>query len=159
MDSNIDANQVISSLQHAFNLLYKNDLHLIKIRSSEISIAHKLACYLTPVFSPEFDVDIEYDRDFYYQKTNQKGRKVYQDILIHKRNCDKYNLIHFEIKKNLLSHKDIVKVHDSIKDRNYRFGIVIYRINAREVLFIIYEKGVPERRYRYSNNKVIVQSD
>lgn len=114
---------VENKLFFALNKLKEKDIFLLKYDVSERAIAHKLALYLTPLFS-NYDVDCEYnsnveadsgkkyivilkgiaERDGLLHKDEEDEEliyhNVYPDIIIHKRGHNKNNLLIIEIKKS-----------------------------------------------------------
>jgi hypothetical protein len=140
---NITSNEVESRFKQAINKLREKDSWLLNQDVSERSIAHKLAEYLQTKFS-EFNVDCEYDKDVdresqrksinvLYEKLNELERltdkerqdyqvgniipkRVYPDIIIHKRGSNKNNLCVIELKKSTSTENSI---YDEFKLSKY----------------------------------------
>ena len=83
----------------AVELVLKHDIFLLENAANERSVAHKLAEYLTPLF-PEYHVDCEYNRHGIDVKEIERSRRIYPDIVIHRRNTDDNNLLVVEVKTN-----------------------------------------------------------
>lgn len=92
--------QVLRAIRH----LLVNDDHLFQHDVHERSITHRLACYLQEEFR-EWHVDCEYNRDCESKddikrdsNDKKRGRKIYPDIIVHKRG-ETQNLLAIEAKK------------------------------------------------------------
>jgi hypothetical protein len=120
--------EILALLDSAIENLLKNDDYLLSKDISERSISHKLAVYLEPLFSDDYDVDCEYNGDVdsdnnrkfiqilksalddFNIELNKREkadpynllveRDVYPDIIIHRRGENKNNLCIIEIKKS-----------------------------------------------------------
>ena len=77
--------------------LTKNDPDLLKNNLHEQTIVHKFACYLQELL-PEYNVDIEYNRNLTGQKLSSGPARP--DVIIHHRGTNKDNLLVIEIKKS-----------------------------------------------------------
>jgi len=64
IEKEIELTKLKKIVRQALSMLFFNDEHLLKYDVCEISIAHKLALYLGN-FIKNYDIDIEYNRDFY----------------------------------------------------------------------------------------------
>lgn len=101
-------------LKNSLKSLFENDFYLIEKNLNEISISHKLACYLQKQFD-ELSVDCEYNGNAnnpddiklicIIEKKGKvrfdgKEHLVYPDIIVHKRGSNDYNELIIEIKKS-----------------------------------------------------------
>jgi len=122
--------------------LKRLDKILLEINANERTITHKLAVYLQQSI-PDFNVDCEYNRfeDFVKKMTLPKdkinwadteAKKVFPDIIIHKRGIQEDNLLVIEVKKssNINSGDfDRMKLHKFLQEPyNYAYGLFL-RIN------------------------------
>jgi hypothetical protein len=92
--------------------------YLLENNLNERAITARLMLYLQKNF-PEYDVDCEYNKDInnrnlrysklIYIDTNNT-KKVYPDIIIHKRGLSEKNLLVIEVKKQLVNQKVILKI-------------------------------------------------
>ena len=85
-------------LKSVANLL-KNDYLLLKNNAQERAITHKLAEYLQIEF-PGWEVDCEYNRHLDKIKRRADGSSFNPDIIVHRRESDRYNLLVIEAKKS-----------------------------------------------------------
>lgn len=90
--------QIRDLLKYAASQLLDKDLSLFMSAVNERSISHRLAVHLIPLFD-EYDVDCEYNRCGIIVKTINPNKRVFPDIIVHKRNV-KNNLVVIEMKKN-----------------------------------------------------------
>jgi len=103
--------ETIDNLVHkAIDLLVENEPQLLDLNVTERALSHHLARYLGELFPKSYNVDCEYNRQFKDPKRLKlKPRKakdneirattVFPDIIIHKRDSDKDNLLVLEMKK------------------------------------------------------------
>jgi hypothetical protein len=128
-------------LAQALHRLYNSDADLIALDVNERSLTHRLAVHLTALF-PEWDVDCEYNRDGAEPKRTDevedrlrehgegegssrdtRGRTVYPDIIVHRRNTHT-NLLVVEVKKSssrIPDKLDRLKVDALCKMKRYRY--------------------------------------
>ncbi|WP_163151622.1 hypothetical protein [Anoxybacillus sp. MB8] len=93
---------VENRLKNAIRRLYYYDVRLMDHDAHERSIVHRLAVHLSVVFY-EWDVDVEYNRDCgnvkqIYDNDERRGRRVFPDIIVHRRGTQD-NLLVIEVKK------------------------------------------------------------
>ena len=75
--NNYSEKEIKEIIKEVLNELYKKDKILIKNETHEITISHKIACYLTNKFE-NWDVDCEYNRDLENPKEcNYKLKQIY----------------------------------------------------------------------------------
>ena len=138
-----------SKVEKAIELLLKNDLFLLEIGVHERSVAHKLAEYLQQEF-PEYHVDCEYNR---YGKSVKEIRniRVYPDIIIHKRDNQKNNLLAIEIKTKKVGKKKINKDRNKLRNFTSLSGKFKYRFG----LFLKFDckKLIDNKWYEYDSEK------
>lgn len=118
--------------------LLKYDSYLLEKNANELSITHKLACYLEKEFA-EWDVDCEYNLKFDAENLIKRLESIEQcsgekmtdrvipDIIIHKRDSNN-NLLVIEIKKgygNLSCDIEKLKLFTSNGEYNYKHGLFI----------------------------------
>ena len=116
---------VCEKINEALTYLYKSDSYLLEIDAYEVTISHKLACYLQDIFK-EYDVDIEFNKNLKDSKrVDNEIRRP--DIIVHKRGTNDSNFIAIEIKKcsNANKNFDIEKIGRIMKELNYEYGFYI----------------------------------
>nr|WP_304170833.1 hypothetical protein [Methanobrevibacter smithii] len=128
--NNYSEKEIKEIIKEVLNELYKKDKILIKNETHEITISHKIACYLTNKFE-NWDVDCEYNRDLENPKecsyNSNETKYIRPDIIIHQRNI-KNNLLVIEIKKNAKyadKQQDIQKLKCMIEKYNYKYALFI----------------------------------
>jgi DNA-directed RNA polymerase specialized sigma54-like protein len=142
----------------ALNRLRSQDSFLIEANTNERTISHKLAEYLQEEF-PDWDVDCEYNRHMDDIKkvelpkngaswNDTEARTVFPDIIVHKRNTDKSNLLVIEVKKasNPGSRQfDKNKLIALTKEPyRYRFGLFLeFSMNSKNDSLEWYVEGDP----------------
>lgn len=99
--------EVVARLEEAYAKVIAQDRHLLTVRASERSIAHRFAIYVEQRFSG-FDVDCDYNKNLEdpkrapaYSHQTPTGREsdlVVPDIIVHKRNNTENNLVVIELK-------------------------------------------------------------
>jgi len=133
-----------ASVFEALAMLIQLDSDLIKIRTKEECINHKLAQHLESVLNKmqllgEHDVDIEYNKYEEEKKKSSNGRNIRPDIIVHKRlSGNSNNLIVIEAKKDYDTEKDRIKVTDLVNSDKYSYaiGVVISYLPEKEYLKI-----------------------
>ncbi len=152
----MDKEELNSRLTRAIESLFKVDMHLLNVNSSERSITHRLAYHLTHEFS-EYDVDCEYNRDGFdikrleinSQQTSSEEDEavtVFPDIVVHKRGNNKSNLLVVELKKassTKNSNHDIQKLKAFRKELHYTYAahVIVSKNLARCLDSIHWEEG------------------
>lgn len=120
-----EMDHIYNKINEVLNILYKNDSYLLEIDAHEVTISHKLACYLQAIFK-EFDVDIEFNKNLKDSKrVDNEIRRP--DIIVHKRGTNDSNFIAIEIKKcsNANKNFDIEKIGSIMNELNYEYGFYI----------------------------------
>lgn len=154
---------ILSLLKQSVDLLYENDNCLIKNSVHEQDISHRIAHYLENLLrnydwfvKNGYSIDVEYNRNLddskkvyknclncsklkCYIKTSSYNIDDYEstcraDIIIHKRMCNKQNIIAIEIKTNMKDcPKDYAKLAAFTCEKNiYKYHLGIY-INIDDV--------------------------
>jgi len=119
-------------VENCLELFMKNDIFLLEADADERTISHRLAFYLQSEIS-EMHVDCEYNRDeFEIKKISNpkwsKPRRIYPDIIVHKRGENSNNILVVEIKKqeNREIENDEIKLKEFTLDSyGYNFGLLI----------------------------------
>ena len=136
----LDEKWVFSAFEHALRFLLKFDEYLLEHNVHERSIVHRLAMYLQ-LFFCSYHVDVEYNRKAFstgktdVKKTTGEKRRVYPDIIVHKRGKDK-NLLAVELKKSSSRSysRDIEKLEEYLSDSDlgYQFAVFVeLNLNGR----------------------------
>src|SRR5438876_8740359 len=131
----MDRNELEGRLAKAIALLYRRDHLLLEYETGERAVAAKLACHLAALF-PDQDVDVEYNRHGLDPKdldlpSGCRGggrRRVFPDIVVHRRRTDKTNLLVIEIKKETNREpreRDRAKIAAMKTQLGYRWGVLI----------------------------------
>ena len=135
---------VKNRVENALAKFLKNESYLLKEDVNERSITHILAEYLKPEF-PGYDIDCEYNKRTKDGNTIPKklmeriettrsddtdGKKVYPDIIIHKRPDAEHNLLVIEVKKETNrsdpnGYIDALKLNGYIDEIGYQSGLFI----------------------------------
>jgi len=140
-------NEIYFKLNNALSELFKKDKILIKNNINERTISHRLAIYLQKEFQ-DYDVDCEYNRrgseikiieipkgkdgnEIKISWDDLEQKTVFPDIIVHKRNNDRNNLVVIELKK---STNFVNKSYDEKKLKsftrkdsyNYKYGFFIF---------------------------------
>lgn len=123
--------EVIINIKNSLSEVLINDRILIDNDANERTISSSLICYLKEIIK-DYDIDSEYNRHGSEIKTidSNTGQKIIiPDIVVHKRNNDRYNLVAIEIKKstNPKRENDEEKLKSlTEKDSyDYKYGVLI----------------------------------
>jgi hypothetical protein len=102
--------QIRAAIQSAIEALRAEARPLNFDRAHERSTAHRLAVHMEPHFSPEWDIDCEYDRDGQDRKRlygirecdGRTTNDILPDIIVHHRSSEgrEHNLLVIEMKKD-----------------------------------------------------------
>lgn len=105
----------------ALEEFYRNDVELIRLGVSEMTIQFRIAKYLSNFIEPKYNlrIDCEYNRNMYNIKKFNED-KVRPDIICHKRNSNEYNLFVIELKKED-PNTDLEKIKNYINDSTYAY--------------------------------------
>lgn len=119
----------------ALAMLFARDSKLLEYAAGERAVVAKLASYLAPLFG-NCDVNVEYNRHGLDPKdldlpSGCRGggrRRVFSDIVVHRRGTDKTNLLVIEIKKETNREPrecDRAKITAMKTQLGYRWGVLI----------------------------------
>jgi hypothetical protein len=133
----MNLNELEAKIDTGLSKLIELDPVLIKNKTREESISHRLAYYLQGLF-PDFDVDCEYD------KFGEGDKGIRPDILIHKRMIQENNELAIEVKKGKYPSPSDKKKLKDLTDPNeryrYNYGLFIgFIINGDSI--------VPKKRW------------
>jgi hypothetical protein len=127
--------QLKKKVKTAVGLFLDNDKKLLDLKVYEPAVSHRVAVYLEKIFNDEnLNYDCEYDKYFDLSKSTPNGKKIRPDILVHKRNDDKNNILTIEIKKNRKSKWDENKLKELTSPQGkfkYELGVFIYFPNGK----------------------------
>ncbi|MDR4509388.1 MAG: hypothetical protein MRJ65_14375 [Candidatus Brocadiaceae bacterium] len=133
--------ELISIINEALDLLYKNDGDLIQRRVHERSLVFRFGLYFNDLLkkSPEFsklDLDFDYNRNMEDAKRTQKHPQgIYPDLILHKRCSNKHNILALEFKThwNPGNFDDIDKLKElTLPNQQYRFQLGISIVLGQE---------------------------
>lgn len=146
----MDFISVKNIIESSLKKLVLNDKHLLRNKVKEECLNHKLANYIeynvkNINLNINYDIDVEYNKnlDLVKKITNSEGEEIAirPDILVHKRDCNSYNLIAIEAKKRYSTKHDIEKIENLLKPPyNYSFGFIISYLPKSEYMRIKYYK-------------------
>jgi len=153
---------VIINIKSSLSEIFKNDMILIDNDANERTISSSLISYLKERIK-DYDIDSEYNRHGSELKTieSNTGQKIIiPDIVIHKRNNDRNNLVAIEIKKstNPKRKNDEEKLEALTKkdSYSYKFGILIILdmdSPCYNSYFEIFRNGKKVKRINYNDYK------
>jgi len=136
----------------AIDILFENDLFLLRYKVNERSISHKLAEYLQILF-PEWHVDCEYNRKEWDIKrlknieecSEQKiTDRIFPDTIVHHRSVND-NVLVIEIKPNkeddLCDIKKLELLTQKDGDYDYDFGLYIQFMKNEQPSLTWYKDG------------------
>lgn len=104
-----------SDLLEAIKVFYKNDIELINRSANEVCITSHIFHYFSTLFYERYipyNIDPEYNRNGIGAKYYCQGCYARPDLIIHKRNCNKFNLLYIEFKVGCYNYddKDLKKI-------------------------------------------------
>jgi len=124
-------------LSRAIRKLLLNDSRLLQNDVAELAIAHRFAVFLSDQF-PGRDVDVNYNRHgreikylilpIHCDGQQRPHRRVFPDIVIHRRGDDSANLLVIEIKKSTNIEPrvcDLEKLRAFRRQLRYQFGLFL----------------------------------
>jgi hypothetical protein len=152
-DMGYNFEEINHRIKIAIEILFKNDIFLLKNDVNERSISHKLAEYLQQQF-PGWNVDCEYNRkkidikklEGISECSEEKSTDiVIPDIIIHQRNKNTKNLLVLEIKTNNDNPNcDIKKLEFFTSEKGeykYNFGLFLKFNKSDDPELIWYKNG------------------
>ena len=119
----------------ALAMLYARDSKLLEYAAGERAVVAKLASYLAPLFRG-YDVDVEYNRHGMDKKMltlppacrGGGRRRVFPDIIVHRRGHDRANLLVIEVKKETNTEPrtcDRAKIEAMKREFGYTSGVLL----------------------------------
>lgn len=119
----------------ALGTLKAKDAFLLENNVHERSIAHRLAVYLEEGFFG-YDVDVEYNRHGIEIKKQSGPRRVFPDIIVHKRGDNDNNILVIELKtQNRNNKKDLEKLREFTKKNGeyaYKLGVFVRLVSGNQ---------------------------
>lgn len=146
---NCDYTYLENDLLEAIKEFYKNDIELISRSVHELCITGHIFHYFSSKFAEkysQYNMDPEYNRNGNDPKRYVEDKYARPDMIIHKRNCNKYNLLYIEFKVNGYSYDqhDTLKIKEFVSDRehsyNYKYGVSVI-LGLRDVKMLWYKNG------------------
>jgi len=152
----------ITKTIHKFLLLESELFNISTTGVHEQSISHRLAVlFEQDIMFSKYNIDCEYNKHGDATKTlkdledivcgcgncrkaksEELERKIRPDIIIHKRCCDKNNLVCIEIKKSENCNYDIAKVKKMTLDPySYALGVFINFNNGKKPIIKFFQNG------------------
>ena len=153
MSSNDEITELKELLNKALEMLYKNDMSLIKRSTNERTITSRFARYFEDLVKTssfkDLDVDVEYNRNGTEPKrTNSSPNGTFPDVLLHRRKSNNENKLVIEFKCYWSQVDDVAdkrKLIDftSVNDRyKYRLGaFVMLEETFDDVITQYFENG------------------
>ena len=160
IETSIDELQ--NDIVKALKILYRNDKYLLDTYVNEVCITSHIFHYFASLFSEKYglyNIDPEYNRfgmysKFYDEGPNGRDRYAKPDMLIHKRNCNKHNLLYVEFKpywndntdddyrkiKKFVSDDFLGGYGDTVISYRYRFGVSVL-LDKKKVTFAWFRHG------------------
>lgn len=148
--NNIDS--MYALLNECLEKIFQDDSELFDFGDnsiiSERTLSSRLGYYLQNLL-PDYNVDCEYNRHINEIKTID-GRKIYPDVIVHKRGIDDKNLAWIEVKKSTAGSTEIKNDRQRLKlvtdlgspyVYKYGFLIIFDLLNRRRVTIESYENG------------------
>lgn len=145
-------------INKSLDLLYSKDKKLFTNDLCERCLAFRFGLYFYQIMQEEncsnfdYDIDMEYNRhkaDIKYTQKLKNG--TYPDLIVHKRNTDKKNLLVIEFKKwkdnytiKRLIKNDITKIEEFVDCNGkykYKYGASIIFAKKREDVIITWVFG------------------
>jgi len=99
--------EIQQDLIFAIKEFYKNDIDLLLRGCNEMCITSHIFHYFSLLFAEKYsgyNIDPEYNRNGFGSKYYYGDKYAKPDLIIHKRNCNKHNLLYAEFKTNIRSH-------------------------------------------------------
>lgn len=132
--------ELSSDLLEAIKQFYANDIDLLKRSANEVCITSHIFHYFSLLYKAKYslyNIDPEYNRNGFGAKYYCQDSYAKPDMIIHKRNCNRHNLLYIEFKVGTIFHCK----HDQEKIRKFvsnNFGVE----NRRRVTPYRYRYGV-----------------
>ena len=132
--------ELSNDLLEAIKQFYVNDIDLLNRSANEVCITSHIFHYFSSLHKAKYslyNIDPEYNRNGLEAKYYCRDHYAKPDMIIHKRNCNKHNLLYIEFKVDTTSHCE----HDQEKIRRFvsnEYG----NENQRSVTPYRYQYGV-----------------
>lgn len=147
-------------LLEAIKQFYHHESDLMAIGANEVCITSHIFHYFAMKFADkycDYNIDPEYNRNGFGAKYYSNDRHAKPDLIIHKRRCNKHNLLYVEFKIGRRDHdsldkKKIVRFVSnefgnengrSVKPYRYRYGVSVI-LNRNNVRMLWYRNGCTE---------------
>lgn len=144
----IDKSSLLKALNYSFKKFLEKDVILINNHNYEPTISGRFAMYLRECFigleQQNIFVDVEYNKYGFADKKRHiqddiNSGNIRPDIILHERCSQNNNLIYCEIKINAVKNNiDREKVKEQVKDKKYKFGLFVNKMNEKQIDFQIY---------------------
>lgn len=120
-----ERDEIEQDLVKAINMIFVSDKDLIERGVHERTINYSLAHYFSNLFKEKYEgynIDTEYNRNgydpkYYFDDVDKKSTIAIPDLIIHKRRCNKYNLLYAELKIYGPSEDDYKKIFRFVNDQ------------------------------------------
>lgn len=134
---NFEKNELEKIIKEAFKSFEKEDYYLVVHKINEVAIVAGFYFHIRQLvqkYYPELNVDIEYDKNGDSRKRYGNEHYARPDLIIHKRRCNKYNILYMEFKKidndrRIIDYKKLEEFTKKTSDREdayqYRYGMFI----------------------------------
>ena len=149
-----DFEELQNDLLEAIKLFYEKDVDLLKRGANEVCITSHIFHYFALLYEKKYSmyhIDPEYNKNGRQAKYYAPKQYAIPDLIIHRRNCNKYNLLYVEYKVNCsaCSESDFRKIVDFVSSDiavshsgvavpyRYKYGVAIL-INPCRVKFSWY---------------------
>ena len=146
-----------ADLLEAIKDFYLKDIELLNRNANEVCITSHIFHYFASRFASkykDYNIDPEYNRNGFGAKYYERSSYAKPDLIIHKRNCNRHNLLYLEFKVNIRNHdnldkKKIVKfVSNEFGEENgrrvtpyrYKYGVSVL-LNNDAVRMLWYNNG------------------
>lgn len=136
--------ELFNDLLVAIKCFYENDIDLLNRSTNEVCITSHIFHYFASLHKAKYslyNIDPEYNRNGFGAKYYCQDHYAKPDMIIHKRNCNKHNLLYIEFKVGAIHHCE----HDQKKIR--RFVSNDFGVES--------EKPVAPYRYRYGVSVIL----
>jgi hypothetical protein len=131
---------LLSMVNVALDILYREDPYLIKNEVHERSIVFRFCHYLQPLLQGNGYIDYNLDMEYNKNHSNPKQtinfpNGTYPDVILHQRGSNDHNLLLMEFKPwwNPDNQRDIAKIRDfTNQNEPYKYALGISLFLSRE---------------------------
>lgn len=156
---------VLSQIENVVRQTVLDNAELIQSNCHEVSISAKIMCALSNIY-PDWDVDVEYNRDLNDVKKLFNGHGLRPDVIIHNRGKKgpQNNYIVMEIKKcsskagRNFDLEKLIEMTDQSGRFQYQFGVFVNIKSPEEIEFIYAQNGVSMNSTLQNSSGVFNQS-